>query len=80
MRSPSERVIVHHLYTRRDDLVPMCGVTPGPGDPTLGQGHMWHTGHDQMMLRAHHDIGSRCCARCLEFALTLISELPFTDA
>lgn len=62
--------IVHHVYADRGDLLPLCGVVPGPGDPGLGEAHLWHTGHDPMMLRAHHDIGGDCCMTCLEYAVT----------
>lgn len=61
--------IVHHVYPRAGDLTPLCGVIPGPGDPGLGESHLWHTGHDPMLLRAHYDIGHDCCMVCLEYAV-----------
>jgi len=58
------------MYADQGDLLPLCGVVPGPDDPRLGEAHLWHTGHDLMMLRAHHDIGGDCCMTCLEYAVT----------
>lgn len=61
--------IVHHLYDRPSDLTPYCGVVPGPGDSGLGEGHLWHTGHDAEMLHAHYDIGSSCCMVCWQYVV-----------
>ena len=61
--------IVHHVYADRGDLLPLCGVVPGPGDRGLGESHLWHTGHDPKMLRARYDIGDSCCTPCLEYSV-----------
>lgn len=52
---------VHHLYVRSGDLVPYCGVTPGP-DPTTGD---WHTGHEPAALLECMRFGLPCCITCL---------------
>lgn len=69
--------IIHHLYSRPSDLLPLCGVIPGPGDPGLGESHFWHTGHDATLLKAHYDIGNDCCTPCLEHA---VADLPADPA
>ncbi|GAA4705788.1 hypothetical protein GCM10025781_26390 [Kocuria gwangalliensis] len=55
--------VVHHLYPNgpAQDLIPYCGVTPGP-DPDLGD---WHTGHGRDELLVCLDEGLCCCATCL---------------
>lgn len=55
---------VHHLYSKPDDLLPLCGAVPGPDGPD------WHTGHDAEVLLAFAARGSACCALCLEMAET----------
>lgn len=54
---------VHHLYTNGPavDLIPMCGVTPGP-DPETGD---WHTGHDRDLLLEYVAAGQVCCMTCV---------------
>lgn len=54
---------VHHLYTNGPaiDLIPLCGVTPGP-DPATGD---WHTGHDGDLLLEYVAAGQVCCMVCL---------------
>lgn len=55
---------VHHLYSRPDDLLPVCGAVPGPDGPE------WHTGHQADVLLAFSAKGSACCSLCLETADT----------
>lgn len=43
------------------DLVPYCGVTPGP-DPVSED---WHTGHDRNLLLEYAAAGQVCCMECL---------------
>lgn len=61
--------LVHHVYNHPGDLLPLCGVVPGPGRSDLGEGHLWHTGHDAEMLHAHYDVGHTCRQFCLDFVL-----------
>jgi hypothetical protein len=57
---------VHHLYVRPGDLLPACGVTPGPDrDPWSSD---WHTGHDATMLLTLRADGHLCCSLCLQLA------------
>lgn len=55
--------VVHHLYSNGEDhdLVPYCGVTPGP-DTLTGD---WHTGHDRDLLLRCLEFGLCCCMTCL---------------
>jgi hypothetical protein len=53
--------VVHHLYTRPSDLLPYCGVTPGP-DRVTGD---WHTGHDRDELLKCVEFGLPGCTTCL---------------
>ncbi|MDO4254295.1 MAG: hypothetical protein Q4C81_03995 [Kocuria sp.] len=53
---------VHHLYVRSGDLLPACGVLPGPEGPD------WHTGDDREALLAFAAGGEGCCSLCLELA------------
>ncbi|MEU7317900.1 hypothetical protein [Streptomyces sp. NPDC007083] len=60
---------VHHLYIRPGDLLPACGVTPGPDrDPCIPD---WHTGHALSVLLAVAADGAACCTLCLELAETM---------
>lgn len=58
----SSLTVVHHLYSRLEDLLPACGVVPGP------DGHDWHTGHDAQVLLALVPAGEGCCSLCLRIA------------
>lgn len=58
------RTTIHHLYSKPDNLLPVCGTVPGPDGPE------WHTGHDAGVLRAFAAQGSACCALCLELSLS----------
>ncbi|QNE18169.1 hypothetical protein F1D05_10030 [Kribbella qitaiheensis] len=53
--------VVHHMYTRAADLVPYCGVVPGP-DPVTGD---WHTGHERDDLLKCVEFGLPACTTCL---------------
>lgn len=53
---------VHHLYSNPGNLLPVCGVIPGPEGPD------WHTGHGADVLLAFASRGSACCSLCLELA------------
>ncbi|TDD82209.1 hypothetical protein [Actinomadura rubrisoli] len=56
------RDVVHHLYLDpARDLVPYCGVIPGP-DAEAGD---WHTGRDRDLLLECVSAGLACCATCL---------------
>lgn len=59
---------IHHLYLHRQDLLPACGVTPGPGDPRLGEQGNWHTGHVATVLLVYKMRGYGCCGVCLSLA------------
>lgn len=48
--------VTHHLYRLSDDLLPTCGVTPGP-DAADGR---WHTGHEARVLFTHAAPGDGC--------------------
>lgn len=54
--------VVHHLYARPQDLVPACGITPGP------DGLDWHTGHETSVLLGLSASGEGCCSLCLRLA------------
>lgn len=53
--------VVHHLYTHPSDLLPYCGVTPGPDQMTGA----WHTGHDRDELLKCVEFGLPGCTTCL---------------
>lgn len=59
VRMPTE--FVHHLYLHPGDLLPYCGVVPGP-DATTGD---WHTGHDRDELLKCVEFGLAACVTCL---------------
>lgn len=63
MRQSEAEYIVNHLYANGSDrdLVPYCGVIPGP-DPETGR---WHTGHDRDDLLKCVDFGLVTCVTCL---------------
>lgn len=54
---------VHHLYKNGPalDLVPICGICPGP-DPETGE---WHTGHAKDLLLEYMGAGQLCCSICV---------------
>lgn len=58
---------IHHLYRRADDLLPACGIIPGPD--SLAPEAEWHTGHPEPteLLRVAED-GQWCCSLCLKIA------------
>ncbi|MDP9904552.1 hypothetical protein [Arthrobacter bambusae] len=57
----SARDVVHHLYANAGDLLPYCGVIPGP-DAVTGD---WHTGHDRDTLLETVHFGLPGCVTCL---------------
>lgn len=62
--SSASLTTVHHLYRRAGDLLPACGITPGPdSDPTQLD---WHTGHIAPELLAIATEGFACCMLCLQ--------------
>lgn len=58
-----EALVVHHLYRNGPDvdLIPYCGVIPGP-DSLTGD---WNTGHAQDELVQCVAFGLPCCITCL---------------
>jgi hypothetical protein len=73
MPSPS-LTVVHHLYSRPGDLLPACGIVPGP------DGRDWHTGHDAQVLLAFSSAGEGCCSLCLQLAADLAGAMaPIID-
>lgn len=51
---------VHHLYhSISEDVVPVCGETPGPG-----RNGIWHTGHDYVDFLSCNAQMLSCCPRC----------------
>ena len=58
--------VINHLYVRRDDLEPACGIVPGPD--SLAPEAEWHTGRDKDTLLRQVDDGQWCCTLCLEIA------------
>lgn len=67
--------VVHHYYPHGPavDLLPYCGVTPGPDEDGV-----WHTGHDVDELFAHNAEQHPCCPDCLARAarVKLRKEVP----
>lgn len=58
----SAKRVVHHLYSNGSDidLIPHCGVLPGP-DVLTGE---WHTGHDRQELLQCLGFGLVTCSTC----------------
>lgn len=63
--------VVHHYYPHGPavDLLPYCGVTPGPDEDGV-----WHTGHDVDELFAHSSRQEACCTDCLGEAVRVSLE------
>lgn len=70
-------ITIHHLYRNPDDLLPACGVVPGPGDPEIEGSDTWHTGHVARVLLAHAAVGQGCCTLCLAMAR---EQIPSSDS
>lgn len=66
------RLLVHHLYVNRSDLLPVCGVWPGPDrNEQIAE---WHTGHVASVLLTHASDGRACCAPCLRLAQEIMGQ------
>src|SRR5699024_549947 len=65
---------VHHLYRRPGDLLPACGVTPGPDRALLSTA--WHTGHVLEELLECQLAGAVCCMLCLQLSEPELDLLP----
>lgn len=61
--STATATVVHHLYANGPghDLIPYCGVIPGP-DKLTGE---WNTGHDRDELLQCVGFGLLSCPACL---------------
>lgn len=63
--------VVHHYFPhgKAVDLVPFCGVTPGPDEDGV-----WHTAHGISELFEHNAQQNACCSKCLGEAARVAEE------